>query len=244
MRETGSFVLTRDCASQRRNRLNLMRIMMRSDEWVYGVPEDTIKPVVALFCDGGVIKSNPSTIGGTWSWCGVAADGEHVREVSAYLLPKNSLCPGNPRVMTSDVTNNDCEFYAAMRALEAMKDGWSGALASDSQVTLERLRKCREGLVPIAFRMDWYSRAHCAFKRLGEVKLVYVAGHPTQKELADGWRIDKEGNKQRVSRHQQWCDSECARRASLFDDHMRGWEQTGLMPSEALSDSVAPGGTA
>ena len=37
---------------------------------------------VALYADGGVIGSNPSSLGGTWAWCGVSASGDRIRTIS------------------------------------------------------------------------------------------------------------------------------------------------------------------
>ena len=173
--------------------------------------------IVAVFTDGGLVGHNPSTKGGTWAWCAVTPEGEHVREVSAYLLPKTSTCPGNPRVGSDVVTNNDVEFFAAMRALESMAVGWSGALATDSRITIERLKKCREGQMPTAFRADWFSRAECAFKRLGTVNLIHLAGHPTQKDLERGYKENSDGTTTRVNRHQTWCDSRCRELAEQFE---------------------------
>src|SRR4051794_26111965 len=100
---------------------------------------DEPREVKFLFSDGGVILKNPSTIGGTWAWCGVSPNGEHIREAGGYLLPNTATCPGWPRVGSKTVTNNESEFYAALRALESMPAGWSGILVCDSKVTLDRM---------------------------------------------------------------------------------------------------------
>ena len=194
------------------------------------------KDIICLFTDGGLVTPNPSKLGGTWAWCGVSKDGEHVREVSAYLLPNTSNCPGNPRVNSDTITNNDVEFYADLRALESMKDGWSGILATDSRITIERLQKCRQGLVPSVFRMDWYSRAHSAFERLGDVRMIQLVGHPNQKELEQGFKILEDGTKAKVSRHNVWCDQTCTELAKTYEYRVLGWQtyvQQGI-PDDAL----------
>ena len=181
--------------------------------------------ICALFTDGGLIGSNPSPKGGTWAWCGVSKDGEHVREVSGYLLTKGAPeGAGNPRVRSDVVANNDSEWYAAMRALEAMPEGWSGILASDSSVTLSRLQKIRDGEFLRTFRMDWWGRANRAFGRLGKVQFVQLAGHPTKKQLEDGYKLTEDGQRVKVSRHQVWCDSACSELAKTYDSRVVGWQ--------------------
>lgn len=200
------------------------------------------RTIVALFCDGGLIGRNPSEKGGSWAWCGVDKDGEHIREVSAYLLTKSTTCPGHARIGSDVVTNNDSEIYAALRALEAMSDGWTGVLATDSQVTIERLEKCRLGQLPTAVRMDWYSRIHCAFKRLGKVRLVHLAGHPTKAELEAGKRVKEDGTEVRVSRHNVWCDKACTELAKTYDQRVLGWSdyvQHGLLQPTETTETAA-----
>lgn len=84
--------------------------------------------IVALYCDGGVIAKNPSPIGGTWAWCGVNAQGIRV-------IRQGGVVPAIPR---RPVTNNHTEQIAITKALEAMPDGWSGIVHSDSYVALGR----------------------------------------------------------------------------------------------------------
>jgi ribonuclease HI len=201
-----------------------------------------MKPIVAIFTDGGLVGKNPSEKGGTWAWTAVAEDGEHIREVSGYLLPNTSTCPGGSRINSYAVSNNDTEFWAALRALESMAAGWSGFLATDSQVTIERLSVCRDNIVPVAFRVDWYNRAHAAFSRLGTVRIMHLAGHPTLSELEVGHRVNANGSTTRVSRHQKWCDLKCRELANKFEDRITHFFEYARMETnqEEREESMEP----
>ena len=85
------------------------------------LPETDLVPV-ALYCDGGVIGRNPSSQGGVWAWCGVDKNGTRIIE-------KGGFVPAPPGVQ---ITNNHTEQIAICLALEAMPDGWSGLVCSDS----------------------------------------------------------------------------------------------------------------
>jgi len=87
--------------------------------------------IVALYADGGVIKSNPSSTGGTYAWCAVDAESNRVIE-------KGGVAPAPPGFQ---ITNNHMEQVAICLALEAMPDGWSGTVYSDSNVALGRVFK-------------------------------------------------------------------------------------------------------
>jgi ribonuclease HI len=180
--------------------------------------------ITALFTDGGLVSPNPSKLGGTWSWCAVDQQGEHIREVSAYLLPKQVECPGNPRINYEVVTNNDVEFYAAMRALQAMRDGWSGILASDSSVTIDRLQKIRAGVSVRSLNAGWSGIVQSCYHRLGVVKFVLLAGHPSLKDLERGYKEQPDGTQVRVSRHNKWCDEQCTELAKTYQQRVLGWD--------------------
>jgi ribonuclease HI len=188
--------------------------------------------ISAIFCDGGVILRNPSEIGGTWAWCAVTQRGDHILEASGYLIP--STAPeglAHFRMSDAFITNNQTEFYAAMRGLETMSAGWSGILASDSQITLKRVERIMDGwTVPLP--ANWELRMSNAIGRLGKIRLRHVPGHPTASDLARGYTIKQfrgaggkmEPRQVRVSRHQVWCDEQCrqlaldARKAGLLVD--------------------------
>ena len=149
-----------------------------------------------LFCDGGVIGSNPSAFGGTWGWC-LILDGEMLRHGSGIITPEEAR--------REAVTNNLTELYAAVRALEATR-GKITTLHTDSKVTQHRLNGGNKFVgVP-----------HWLVKRTrmcGIVKAVLVGGHPTKKELRDGKR---ERNGLPVSLWNVFCDRECTRLAKEY----------------------------
>ena len=148
--------------------------------------------IVAVYADGGVIRANPSPIGGTWAWCHVDQAGAVVCRDSGLLLDP------------LPVTNNQTEFAALVLALEALPKHWCGTVYSDSKVTLRRLFK---GGRLANLTSEWVERGAAVLQRLGDVVPVHLSGHPTAEELAIGYRW----NGSAVSEHQVWCDRECAR---------------------------------
>jgi ribonuclease HI len=150
--------------------------------------------IISLYTDGGVIGRNPSDIGGTWAWCGVDETGTRVLEESGRV---QAFRP---------ITNNHTEQIAIVKALEAMPEGWTGKLYTDSFVAMVRVffnGKTRN--LPI----NIIERTQAAVKRLGKVKPVLIAGHPNKSELANG--IGRKGLP--VSEHNVWCDNACKEQA-------------------------------
>lgn len=166
-----------------------------------------MKEVVALYCDGGVIGRNPSTVGGTYAWCGVDAHGNRV------------LTHGGIVEVVDDrpVTNNWTEQIAIVRALESMPDGWSGTVYSDSQIALGRVFL---GWKTSNLPSNIKQRGIDALKRLGTVKHVLLQGHPTKADLIAG--IGKKRNLP-VSEHNVWCDKECGRQAEVHKIRNLTW---------------------
>lgn len=149
--------------------------------------------VIAVYADGGCIQKNPSPYGVMWAWCGVNADDQRIVE-------RGGVIPSTP---TRQWTNNIAEQVALVLALEAMPDGWSGMVCSDSQIALGRLFK------------DWRTRnlpenvtrrGHVAIARLGVLEPVLLQGHPSAAELATGVG-SKNGFP--VSAHNVWADKKC-----------------------------------
>lgn len=151
-----------------------------------------------LYTDGGVIGINPSGIGGTYAYC-LIEDDKIILSDAGVIIPNS----GNR------ITNNHSEFTAALMGLEALPDGWSGNLCSDSQVTLGRLRSdWKLNNVPC----EWVTRARNALARLGKVIPVLIQGHPTKQELNRGM-----GNRgYPVSKWNVYCDHECNRVAKEY----------------------------
>lgn len=156
--------------------------------------------IVALYCDGGVVGRNPSLLAGTWAWCAVNESGERIIERGGFVPSP----PGRP------VTNNHTEQIAIVLALEAMPDGWSGLVCSDSMIALGRVFM---GWKTKNLPENIKQRATVAMSRLGNVEPQLLQGHPTKKDLASGIGA-KRGFP--VSIHNVWCDHECGRQAKIF----------------------------
>jgi ribonuclease HI len=138
----------------------------------------------------------------------VAADGATVlREESGLVLPEE--------VRLERITNNLTELLAAVRALEAMPDGWAGVLYTDSQITLFRVERRpgtakRAGMAGIP--PDLIARRDHVHNRLGPYQVALLGGHPTREELAAGKR--REGMP--CSPHNVACDEACGRHSRSF----------------------------
>lgn len=157
--------------------------------------------VVAVYADGGCILRNPSPIGGTWAACHVDAEGKRVSQSSGVILPLDAGC--------GEVSNNQSEFYALLMGLEALPDGWSGQVCSDSRVTL--LRFCHSAKLN-GIVWSWQRRLGAVLSRLGKLEPVQLDGHPTKAQLING--VGKRG--QKVSEHNVWCDLKCSMLARGF----------------------------
>jgi ribonuclease HI len=154
--------------------------------------------VRAVFADGGVVGRNPSPLGGVYAWRHVDAD-------NLPLAQESGVVPAG----ATRVTNNQAEFYALLRALEALPAGWSGLVGSDSRVTLGRFfESWKLDGIPVA----WARRLGLALARIDaeRCQVVLLDGHPTREQLRRG--RGRRGHP--VSVHQDWCDRECRRQAS------------------------------
>jgi hypothetical protein len=157
--------------------------------------------IVAAFCDGGVIRRNPSELGGTWAWCMVGPDNEILQSDSG-VIPAGEY--GLP-----EITNNVSELVALLRLLYHLPAGWSGPVYSDSQNSLGRVfhgYKCK--FVPQVL----IDRIRPATERLGKIEPILLDGHPTRAQLAAG--IGKRGH--RCSEWNVWCDKRCGEESINF----------------------------
>jgi ribonuclease HI len=161
--------------------------------------------IVAVYADGGVIRKNPSPFGLTWAWCSVDENDERVIERYGYVRSPNGRL----------LTNNHAEQIAITLALEAMPDGWSGTVASDSMVALGRvLKNWRTRNLPDNITV----RSRAAVARLGPLKELVLQGHPTKKELIAGWGKRRDLP---VSIHNVWCDRACHQAAEDYENENR-----------------------
>jgi ribonuclease HI len=166
-----------------------------------------------IFADGGCILGNPSEHGGTWAYVHVDLAGER------KIVGRSGIVP-NARFGAA-VTNNAMELYAVLKGLEALPDGWSGTVATDSQCTLQRWTGTRRDFKGIPW--EWSDRMTRVLGRLGELAWLQLAGHPTVADLARGYKVKPgaAGAEQAhlpVSRWQVMCDRQCRRLAQQFRD--------------------------
>ncbi len=131
-----------------------------------------------LYCDGGLVGSNPSKIGGAWACCFVditISGSELIQSVSGYVSMEQA---------GQLVTNNYTELLAAIEGMERLPEGWEGRIWTDSDVTLRRLRKKTPkftGIPPVMQERFLLSRAP-----LGDFRVFHVMGHPTAHDLKMG----------------------------------------------------------
>jgi ribonuclease HI len=188
---------------------------------------------MALYADGGVIRKNPSSIGGTWAFCLVGPDGEQVLEYSGLVIAKGK--PRHPDIPTAvmpdagDITNNVTEFVALSVGLAFLSEcfpGWSGEVCSDSRITLIRMFEMAKtrGLPP-----DLVALAAECRSKLGTLTPVLCKGHCTREWLAAGQHPDG----RRASKHNAWCDAECTRQGEAYFDFV-----SPALPAPAIA---APG---
>jgi ribonuclease HI len=164
---------------------------------------EELSRVVALYADGGVIQKNPSIIGGTWAWC--ATDSENPK-FGERVIGRGGVVP----YVNRPISNNHTEQIAITLALEAMPDGWSGIVYSDSQIALGRVfQSWRTKNLPD----NIIRRSAAAVARLGKIRFVLLQGHPTKDDLIKG--VGKKRGYP-VSIHNVWCDKECGRQAEKY----------------------------
>ena len=135
------------------------------------------RKIVDLYADGGVIKKNPSTIGGTYAFV-LVWKGQELESESGVLTPK---AMGKPAV-----TNNQMELYAVMCGVAWARDEGLKIehIYSDSQVTLGRLYKnWKLNGIPLWMEISFNVLKYDIHKTRG----VYVRGHNGDKwnEMCD-----------------------------------------------------------
>lgn len=156
----------------------------------------------ALYCDGGVIGKNPSTIGGTWAF--IRLDEEQNYSESGVITPYFALMPA--------ITNNLTEMLALIRGLQSLPAAWNGKVCSDSQITLGRaFMGWRWKNIP-QWMHDQYQQERRRLVNWDKIEYVLLQGHPTRAELAAGF-----GSRgYPVSEWNVWCDKECGKKATEY----------------------------
>lgn len=172
--------------------------------------------VTELWCDGGVVKKNPSPFAGTWAWIALDGDGERVKGDSGIVTPAYLNLP--------TVSNNVTELLATVKALQWVACGWTGTLFTDSLVTKRRLTDGQSfNGVP-----QWLRVQALELRRSRRFEVVLVGGHPTQKELSQGFRpwvhrcpdggvfLSGSAGRIPVGPWNVWCDQRCKQEAKRF----------------------------
>lgn len=151
--------------------------------------------MLELYADGGVIKKNPSPIGGTWAWVLVENDKILDRGCGIFVPEQNGLF----------VTNNQTELEAIIRGLGSLYDDELAKVFSDSEVTLGRVfRGSTFNNIPkeMKKRLDFEKKR---LKRFSEFPYELLHGHPTKKQLENGF--GKNGHP--TSKWNVLCDEMC-----------------------------------
>jgi ribonuclease HI len=156
-----------------------------------------------LFCDGGVIQINPSTIGGTWAYYAV---------LGTKVLGHNCgvLTPKQCGLLA--VSNNVTELLAVVRGLESMPSDFAGTVYSDSQVTLGRVfgSYAFKGIPGWVYDILQHQKAR--FTNWSSIKYTLLKGHPTAAELKEGTT----STGRPVSVYQKMCDDDCRHMGEHF----------------------------
>lgn len=160
-----------------------------------------------VYADGGIIRKNPSRLGGTTAYR-ILEGGVVVREGGSVYSPED--------LGVAEVTNNLTELLAVVEALHAYREAaggraLEGTVYSDSRVTLLRVfEAARLNGVP-----GWLAAELQGIQRgglLAGARYVLLDGHPTRQQLEAG--RGKRGNP--VSAHNVWCDRRCGELAEAF----------------------------
>ena len=154
--------------------------------------------ITALYTDGGVLDASSSTDCGAYAYCLVNEFNKRIVEVAKFVTPADLAAPA--------VTNNLTELLALVRGIAALPNDWTGTIASDSWVSLQRIfLGAKLNNVP-----DWLVTDVLTTRvRLKRMRATYTLldGHPTRAQLAVG--KGKRGAP--VSEHNVWCDAACNR---------------------------------
>lgn len=165
--------------------------------------------VKTIYCDGGVVLNNPSTVGGTWAVVGAAENGVDAAWIYSGFLVAGDRGVGDDGPIPDEVTNNFTELFAIVAALEAAGPGWNGTIRSDSLVSIRRARDPKDA--KMSGIPEWlHKRLVEATARAGHVVYELLSGHPTRKELESG--IGKRGYP--CHRLNVLCDDLCKEQAA------------------------------
>ncbi len=174
--------------------------------------------VPCVFTDGGLMSSNPSTVGGTWAWVRINEEGDVTDCKSGVLLPHH--------LQLTTVTNNQSEMTAIYKALKGIPSGWKGRLYSDSQICLtwiqskKKWKNCPEWLESMVKT---------------EIQRIHNSGGCVYFRHLDG---HQEG-----SHFHQWncrCDQMCNEQRTLYEER-NGIESRRPKPKRSKGSGSVPG---
>ena len=159
--------------------------------------------MLTLYTDGGVIRKNPSPIGGTYAW--ILLDGGSVMDKGFGTISPD-------RMGTLFVTNNQTELYAVLKGLDAVYKDEVIKICSDSQITLGRLF---EGYafnnIPKWMKDDLVKEQN-RLSRFFDFSYELLDGHPTKAQIKSG--TGKRGHP--TSEWNVWCDKKCNEAARIY----------------------------
>lgn len=160
---------------------------------------DTPTVGIDLYSDAGVYEVNPSPVGGAWAFVVVA--GGKVEKVVCQAVSCHEL--GAPTV-----ENNLLELMGAVRALQYAAGMRDVTLHTDSLSTKLRVED------PVGTKMKGVPQAWVDLLR--EVRaqvtptVVLLAGHPTRRHLAAGYKVKPSGKRFPVSEFNVMADAACS----------------------------------
>lgn len=159
----------------------------------------------SIYTDGGLLSSNPSPLGFTWAWCRVE-DGERVAEASGWV--RASELPVRPETGQHEATGNQAEFYAMLRAFEALAPGEIVHVFTDSEITIRRW--AQEGSLR-GIPISWRQRMAECLRSHGGSFWHHLDGHPSRADLERGHKESGDP----VSEHNVYVDWLCRQRGRL-----------------------------
>lgn len=163
--------------------------------------------MLKLYSDGGVVKKNPSPIGGTWAYVLVRDDQDIIGFNKGFISPQDMG-------VDEFVTNNQTELLAMVEGLSHLKHDAIVEICSDSEITLGRMfRGYALKNIPA-----WLVRVmkHEQERLIHFKKFTYTLmdGHPTAMEVQRG--IGKKGHI--TSKYNVLCDDMCNQVAQRYKD--------------------------
>jgi hypothetical protein len=166
---------------------------------------ETMKKPNAVYCDGGLVRTNPSPWGGVYAWVQVdTRTNTMLDNGGGLILPV--------QWETGSITNNQAELVAMLSAIGSWPLGVEGVLYTDSALTIGRVFG-NDPLTNLPGRMAAWVRSTKRGPKIGLLSPMLIAGHPTKVDLGRGANADGRP----VSEWNVWVDDECNRLKYQFE---------------------------